>query len=191
MSSRLCLGSGLLLIGCAVFWFLSENETAIVDRSARSRLNRAMKVEPIDSRVTIDSRDEATEHRSAVRMQSAGSGVADVLPNGVKGRPELIQRRQMRSRGDFREPLIFAMENEELIQKVPEFSEEGIEKLRNEFIENAGVDQFAPTDPEYAKRWVQAEVTLEEKIRSLYGWGAWSAYQRERAVERYQAAELR
>lgn len=105
------------------------------------------------------------------------------MDSGLKR--ESRKRPQVASGTTFHEPLLFALADEELILRIPELSVEGIETLRDQFVEEAGVEELDPADPEYARRWVQAEVTLEERLRSLYGWGAWAAYQRQRAIQAY------
>jgi len=80
-------------------------------------------------------------------------------------------------------PLIYRLGDEEFLSHFPQMSPQVVDSLRSEFELNAGVDELAPDDPEYARRWEHAEMTLEERIRILYGWAAWGDYSRQLALE--------
>lgn len=80
-------------------------------------------------------------------------------------------------------PLIYRLEDEEFLSHFPEMTPQVLDSLRSEFELKAGVGELALDDPLYQVRWEQAEMTLQDRIRTLYGWAAWGDYERQIALK--------
>ena len=80
-------------------------------------------------------------------------------------------------------PLIYRLDDEEFLSHFPQMTPEVMDSLRAEFELNAGVGELAPDDPKYVARWEHAEMSLQDRIRTLYGWAAWGDYVRQIALQ--------
>jgi hypothetical protein len=76
-------------------------------------------------------------------------------------------------------PLSHALTSEEISQIAPEVPSSVVDQVRDEFDQDAGVNQLPPDSPEYHRRWVSAQEVEADKLRALYGWGAYSALQKQ------------
>jgi len=83
-------------------------------------------------------------------------------------------------------PLFYSMGAAEISKRIPQLEEESIRNLQADFEQQAGVGVLEPEDPEYARRWKEAELSLEQRIRLWGGWAAWGAYEYQQAVVAYQ-----
>lgn len=80
-------------------------------------------------------------------------------------------------------PLSHALTSEEISQIAPEVPSSVADQVRDEFDQDAGVNQLPPDSPEYHRRWVSAQEIENEKLRARYGWGAYAALQKEAVLK--------
>jgi hypothetical protein len=83
-------------------------------------------------------------------------------------------------------PLSHLISDEQAQQVAPQVPAGAIENVRQQFEQEAGVAELDPADPEYQHRWETAEPTAADRMRSLYGWAAYSEFQRQAALAAQQ-----
>jgi hypothetical protein len=66
-----------------------------------------------------------------------------------------------------------------------------MEAIRQTFEQEAGVNELAQDDPDYARRWAKAEPAAAERIRAMYGWSAFDEFQRKLVFEQLEAKKAR
>lgn len=86
------------------------------------------------------------------------------------------------ARSSATQPLSHAVTDDQVKQAAPQVPQEVIDTVRDQFEQAAGVGQLDPSDPEYARHWDTAEREAADQMRSLYGWGAYAAMQRQTAL---------
>ncbi len=118
-------------------------------------------------------RDKAAPSNATPGVMGSRSKAADIAA-------------QMREK-TCRVPLFYLLDDVQLAERVPGLTVGGVQALRQNFEQEAGVGTLAPGDPAYADQWKQAELTLEKRMRLWYGWAAWGAYEHQLAMEAAQS----
>ncbi|MFD0895622.1 hypothetical protein ACFQ5Q_18490 [Luteolibacter ambystomatis] len=120
-------------------------------------------------------------------LASSGKGVAQLQSRDVApGSSEVKRTAEAEREEPAKLPLFYSLGASEISKRIPQLPEETIKSLQTDFEQQAGVGSLEPEDPEYARRWKEAELTLEQQIRLWGGWAAWGAYEHQLAVVAYQ-----
>jgi hypothetical protein len=85
-------------------------------------------------------------------------------------------------------PISHLIDDDVVAEVAPDVPADTMEAIRQTFEQEAGVNELAQDDPVYAERWSQAELDTAERIRSLYGWGAFAEFQRKLVMEKLAAS---
>lgn len=84
-------------------------------------------------------------------------------------------------------PISHLIDDEVAEEVAPEVPADTMEAIRQTFEQEAGVNELAQDDPEYAERWAEAGPAAAERIRAMYGWGAFAEFQRKLVMEKLAA----
>jgi len=84
-------------------------------------------------------------------------------------------------------PISHLIDDDVAAQVAPEVPPDTMEAIRQTFEQEAGVNELAQDDPVYAQRWSKAELDAGERIRAIYGWGAFEEFQRKLVMEQLEA----
>ena len=76
-------------------------------------------------------------------------------------------------------PMIYGIAPEKILAGNTHATPEVIDHLKDLFEEDAGVGTHPQDDPAAVEDWKAAEPTAADRMRTLFGWGAYGAFQRE------------
>lgn len=158
--------------------------------SSQASSTRAIQIRP--------SREESGE--KIIARSSSPTGVADSRQpyartesrreresldtmTGSAARLHEVEPLEGTSERGYQVPLIYRLEDAEFLSRFPRMTLDVVESLRISFEQEAGVGELSPDDPVYSLRWEHAEMSLRDRIRTLYGWSALAVYEREVALD--------
>lgn len=84
-------------------------------------------------------------------------------------------------------PTVYQADPQKLREDFPDAPPQMIAEIQKAFEQAAGVGELDPASPEYFRRWREAAMTTEIRMRTLYGWGANSGLQRQALIEEMNA----
>ncbi|MEK7951847.1 hypothetical protein [Luteolibacter soli] len=121
--------------------------------------------------------NHATGDAAAASPAAAGPSAVSATPPASK--PVITRPPEM--------PISHLIDDEVAAAVAPQVPADTMEAIRQTFEQEAGVNELAQDDPAYAERWAEAEPAAAERIRAMYGWDAFAAFQRKVVMEKLAA----